>query len=134
MPGWMIGLIVLGGVVLEVGFVVLIVRAVLRSSLGGLADRFPFTEPEPGAVRRDFQSFRFGVVSAGYSMHVAVDDRYLHLMPAAVMRWCGVRAMSVPWSEIRLLRRSGSYRYAKVGGMRFNGPGWCLDLAAPDGA
>lgn len=131
MPSWVIGLIVVVGITLEVGVIMLVVRALLRSSLGKLAEQFPFTEPDPGAVRRNFQSFRVGLVNAGYSMHVAVDDGYLHLMPAAILRWCGVRAMSVPWAEIRVLRRFGGYRKAKVGAVDLYGPGWCLDLAAP---
>lgn len=131
MPGWMIGLIVVAGIVVEFVVIFVVLRAVLRSSVGRLGERFPFVEPEAGAVRRNFQSFRIGLVSAGYSMHVAVDDRYLHLMPAAIMRWCGARACSVPWSEVQVLRRMGSYRKAKVGGVNLYGPGWCLDLAAP---
>lgn len=131
MPGWVIGLLVVGGIILEFGVVMLVVRALLRSSLGRLAERFPFEEPAPGAVRRNFQSFRIGTISAGYSMHVAVDERCLHLMPAAILRWCGARACSVPWSEVQVMRRLGAYRKAKVGGVNLYGPGWCLDLAAP---
>lgn len=131
MPGWLIGLLVVGGIIIEFGVVMLVLRAVLRSSLGKLAERFPVEEPAPGAVRREFQSFRIGAISAGYSMHVVVDERCLHLIPAAILRWCGARACSVPWSEVQVLRRFGAYRKAKVGGLDLYGPGWCLDLAAP---
>ncbi|KAA0217210.1 MAG: hypothetical protein DYG94_01780 [Leptolyngbya sp. PLA3] len=134
MPGWLIGLLVVGGIVLEFGVIVLVLRGLMRSSLGRLSDQFPFTEPEAGAVRRNFQSFSIGLVNAGYSIHVAVDDHSLHLMPAAILRWCGVRACSVPWSEVRVLKRVGSYRKARIGGVNLYGPGWCLDLASPDEA
>lgn len=131
MPGWAVALLISGGTLLEVGLVYLLLRATIGSSFGKLAKAFPLQEPSPSAVRRNFQSFRFGLVNAGFSVHVVVDEDHLHLLPAAILRWCGARGTSVPWAEVEVRGKAGSFRRAKVGGVDMYGPRWCLDLASP---
>lgn len=133
MPGWQIGLLIAGAVVLELGFIYVVLRALMAGSFGRLSAKFPGQEPTPEAVRKNFQSFKIGMVNAGFSVHVAVDEHFLHLYPAAILRWSGARPVSVPWSEIELKGKWGPYRRAKVGGVDMSGPRWCLDLASPDG-
>ncbi len=122
-----------------VGFDLLIIPvligAVVRSNWNPLADRFPAIDPALDAVRRNFQSFSSGSLSLGGCIHVAVDDRCLHLQPAWLARRLGVAAASIPWDNITI-RRLGS-RSAKVRiestQVELTGPRWCLELAVkPD--
>ena len=64
-------------------------------------------------------------------IHTAVDDQFLHLTPAKVLRWLGAHPLSVPWASIRILKRSriGDWITAEVDGRRIFGPAWCLKLA-----
>jgi len=97
-----------------------------------LTDRYPPREPAPDAVHRRFQSFRLGFINLGWSIHVAADETHLHLVPAALARLVGCRPLSIPWSAMRVTRRSRNGRWAKVRLEPFHtleGPAWCLDLA-----
>ena len=131
MPAWGIAAIVIGVVVLDVVVVFgIVVPAIVRGSWGALAVRFPAVEAGPGAVRREFQSFKFGLLNLGWSVHVEVDDAYLHLRPALMARLMGCRAMSVPWEEVRATgARFLGNRSVMIGQTRVSGPAWCLDLA-----
>lgn len=93
---------------------------------------FPAVEVLPGAVRRDFQSFSFGLNNLGYCVHVAADERHLHLMPARLLRWVGCGPMSLPWEAIESVKAGGErWRTVRVGKQEFRGPAWCLELAGP---
>lgn len=90
---------------------------------------FPVQEPAPDAVRRSFQSFGIGIVNMGLSIHVAVDAEYLHLTPLAIWRALGATPVSIPWSAMEPVGRSG--RVVRVAGHRLDGPKWCMELASP---
>ena len=90
---------------------------------------FPPQEPAPDAVRRRFQSFGIGIVNMGCSIHVAVDDDYLHLVPLAIWQALGARPASIPWSAMEPVGKSG--RVVRVAGHRLDGPKWCMELASP---
>ncbi|MHC4416408.1 MAG: hypothetical protein ACYS0G_14125 [Planctomycetota bacterium] len=110
-----------------------ILWAIVRFGWKPLADVFPPQPSQPDAVVRRFRSFRVGVVNFGFSMHVAVDERHLHLETVALFRWFGARPVSVPWESIRIQKRSrwGRWITAKVGPRTITGPAWCLELAEP---
>jgi hypothetical protein len=114
-----------------------VVFAIIRSitePLRTLARQFPPTTPAPDAVRRGFQSFSFGLVNAGWSMHVAVDEQSLHLSPNRIMRLFGIPPLSIPWTHIRVIKRGRWYTTVRLEGDRerleVKGPNWCLSLAA----
>lgn len=101
----------------------------------------PPAEPAPDAVRRNFQSFRIGLMNAGQCVHVAADARFLHLSPARLLRWAGCAPISVPWDRVRARPASGvgdrvnarlGKRRASINGVEVLGPAWCLDLAQAD--
>ena len=131
MNGWMVTGIVVGAVLLDLVVVVALLRGMSKSSIGGLAKQFPAVEPGADAVRRNFQSFKFGIYNAGWCVHVAVDERSLHLMPAKLFRWCGARDSSIPWEAITLEKRGKMSTRVKIGKMTIWGPTWCLELAQP---
>jgi len=112
--------------------VLAIVRA-FTEPLRGFANQFPAKPPAPDAVRRGFQSFSFGIVNAGWGMHVAVDDQFLHLSPSRIMRAFRIPALSIPWTNIRFVKRGRWYTKVCVEGDRdrldVKGPNWCLALA-----
>jgi hypothetical protein len=131
MPPWGIVAITLGVAAIELAVVMgIIVPALVRGSWGTLERRFPPRAPAPDAVRREFQSFSFGMLNLGSSVHVAVDGECLHLFPAWLARRLGCGPMSVPWEAIRPLG-PGAFRTSKamIGATRVTGPAWCLELA-----
>ncbi|RMH11508.1 MAG: hypothetical protein D6695_09010 [Planctomycetota bacterium] len=133
MHGWALAILIAGAVVFEMALIYVIMRATVGATFRKLSKAYPFRAPGEDAVRKNFQSFKFGVINAGFAVHVAVDADHLHLMPAAILRWCGAQPASVPWSEVELKGKMGSFRRARVGGVDLYGPRWCLDLACPAG-
>lgn len=111
------------------------------ATLRSLGSKFPGVEPMPGAIRKEFQSFRFDSVKLGQAVHVAVDEKHLHLLPAwfprRIMR---MPAMSIPWDAITLTEPSSRVHrmavrrgmaMAQIAGVTVIGPAWCLQLADP---
>ena len=118
---------------------IILVWALLHFGWGPLARSYPAQPADDDAVTRSFQSFRLGLINLGFCIHVTVDERHLHLRPAAVLRWFGARAASIPWGSIRIVKRSrprpgGPLRMApsitaRIDGRTLAGPAWCLELA-----
>jgi hypothetical protein len=90
---------------------------------------FPPREPALDAVRRRFQSMGLGIVNMGLSIHIAVDQDYLHMTPLRIWRLLGATPASIPWSAMEPVGRSG--RVVRINGRRLDGPKWCMTLAAP---
>lgn len=110
----------------------LVAGLMVRGAFSPIVSRFPPVTPAPDAVRRRFQSFRFGLVNAGFSMHVAADESHLHLIPISLIRPFGFRPASIPWSEIQVQRVGRVSGTARVAGLTMMGPAWCLRLAESD--
>ncbi len=107
-----------------------IIRFVMSRCWGHLPRSFPPQPAREDAVRRTFQSFRLGQCNFGYCIHVAVDEEFLHLEPARLIRWLGAGTASIPWSAIRLTGPPrGEWLTAQVADRKFMGPAWCLQLA-----
>ena len=111
---------------------------ILRDSIARPMSRlFPPQPARPDEVAREFQSFRIDFFSFGYSMHVAVDEQFLHLRPAALARLFGMTPLSIPWPSITLRpgRAKSKFMRADVraDGKSWSmlGPRWCLELATP---
>jgi len=111
-----------------------VVTAVLKATIGGVFNKLhadhPPTEPAPDAVRKDLQSFKSGLINLGWSVNVTVDDRCLHLEPAAVFRMLGAKSSSIPWDAIEPKGKPGKRcRSVRIGSVDLMGPAWCLRLA-----
>lgn len=105
---------------------------IVKSSWTGLAGPFEAHEIGPDAVRKNFQSFRIGIVNLGFSVHVAVDEQYLHLIPARIIQIFGAKAASIPWDQVTFKDRKGKrYATVKIGSSMVLGPAWCLTIAEP---
>jgi len=113
----------------------LVMWGVVKVGWSSMQRAYPSRTPSPDALRRNFQSFRFGIMNFGMSVHVAADEACLHLIPARLLRWFGAGVVSVPWESIRITKRHRGRRWvsASFGGRTVLGPAWCLDLAAPEG-
>lgn len=130
---------ILVGVVVASDLIIVpaIIAAAMRSCALPLAERFPAREVEGRAIRREFQSFSFGMVSMGWAMHVTADATHLHLSPSWVARRFRVRAASIPWDEIEVQRVRGRTATVRIRSMRIGeikGPRWCLERREPLGA
>lgn len=101
----------------------------VRHAMGQLDRRFPPVSPADDAVRRRFQSFRFGIVNASFSIHVAADDQHVHLTPITLLRVMGFKPMSIPWGEIQVRSAGRFFTTATIAGVHVQGPTWCLRLA-----
>lgn len=134
MSGWCVALLV----VMITATDGILVWAILRAcghSLKEMAHGHPPVEPAPGAVRRDFQSFKIGIFNLGWSIHVAVDADYLHLYPARIARWMGMVPMSIPWEEVEFRKKGWGKSglggaTVRIGKQWVTGPRWALQLAA----
>ncbi|MFN0134315.1 MAG: hypothetical protein ACKVW3_17515 [Phycisphaerales bacterium] len=112
----------------------LVIRAVMNASVVPLARRFPPRPVLERHVRREFQSFKFGLMSLGGCLHVTADSQHLHLAPAWFARRFGMTPMSIPWDaiELRRVRRStATVRINAMPGLNVLGPRWCLEIARP---
>ncbi len=137
MPPSQVALIV--GLFIAVDLVVIpiVIRAGIVGSWGDLQKSWPGRPPADGAVVREFQSLRMGSTSFGGCVHIAVDEKHLHLLPAKFLRWFGAAPVSVPWESITDVRPAGRGKFASasLGGRRVTAPAWALELArgAPGG-
>lgn len=118
----------------------MIVGAILSAvsaSIREISKPFPPVTPAPDAITKNFQSFRLGLIGLGNSIHVSVDDRYLHLRPSMLARWIRVPPISVPWTQVQVIGptslssrlKLGKSLKAKLGTLDIEGPQWCLQLA-----
>ncbi|HZW09531.1 MAG TPA: hypothetical protein VFF69_06490 [Phycisphaerales bacterium] len=114
---------------IEAAVALAVVRALVRGVWRPLEDAYPARAPAGGAVRKPFQSYRFGILNLGSSVHTTVDAEHLHLEPVRFVRWLGVTPVSVPWDAVRPVRMRGR-RCADVdiGGQMITGPRWALEL------
>lgn len=106
-----------------------ITATALKGLWNPLADKYPAVEPGPDGVSKKFQSFSYGIVNLGFSIHVTADTDHLHLTPIRFMRIFGARSASIPWSEMEPIKESR--RKARVNGQVLQGPKWCMELANP---
>lgn len=130
----MTGLQIAALVVVFVAVDLFVIALVLRTlSPNDLAAKHPPVAPAPGAVRRQFQSFSFGMLNLGGCIHVAVDEHHLHLDPAWFARvLVRMRPMSIPWDAIRLVKAAKGLRrstHVRISSVDVRGPSWCLEMA-----
>ncbi len=92
---------------------------------------YPAQTPADDAPRRRFQSFAIGFVNMSLSIHVAVDDTYLHLQPLKVWQWLGAAPASIPWTALTPEKPKG--RMASFGKVKMYGPRWCMELVSQSG-
>ena len=124
-PGALVAIVL--GVMLPIDLVIACI--VLRAAWEA-GPRFPGQAIGEGAVRRDFQSFKYGIYSLGMCVHVAVDEGYMHLLPARLLRIVGAKPVSVPWEEVEFVRRKGAkMAEALIGRQKVIGPAWALGIA-----
>ncbi|VAX40804.1 hypothetical protein MNBD_PLANCTO03-2158, partial [hydrothermal vent metagenome] len=103
---------------------------VLKRVWSPLIEGYPAVPIADDAVQRHFQSYRIGLVKLGSLVHTAVDEHYLHLMPAKFGRMLGMQPASVPWEAIEPVRLQGTkYAVVKIGSITVTGPSWALGLA-----
>jgi len=106
-----------------------ITGSALRGLWNPLAKAFPAREPAPDAVSKSFQSFSYGIVNLGFSIHVSADSDALHLTPIRFLRWFGAKPASIPWDSMDTDVKSP--RKIRVNGQVLQGPKWCMELSAP---
>lgn len=96
-----------------------------------LAAKYPVQPVRPGSVTRRFQSIALDSFNFGYSVHLTVDDAFMHLNPTRLVRFFGGTSLSIPWDAISITKRGRWNHTAKLGAVKLIAPAWCLDLAYP---
>lgn len=99
------------------------------STLREFGAKFPGVPAREGAVRKEFQSFKFGIMSMGASIHATVDEDHLHLDPAWIARKLGMRRVSVPWGAIEYKGEFLRTSRVRIAGEDVSGPTWALGMA-----
>ncbi len=109
------------------------IRSIIFQMFRKWQEKYPPVEPMPGAVTRRFQSFSFGLINAGMSMHVTADESYLHLNPVRFVRWFGMMPLSIPWDAFgRVTKRGRMYTRVMLDTTTVVGPTWCMSLLDAD--
>lgn len=124
-------LLIVGVCLLMDAMVISAIASASRAAWRPLAEAFPPRMPAADAVVKRRQSFRLNWFNFGGCIHVAVDAGHLHLTPAAIARWFGARATSIPWDQIRIVKSGRKWIDAKVLTITLRGPAWCLSLVEP---
>ncbi len=125
--------LIIGVVIFDLAFTFFLIWAIMTNTWKPLMKKYPAQEQGEDAVRRNFQSFKFGMISLGCSIHVAADEYHLHLTPASFFRRFGAGAISIPWNSFQDYKRKKGSRWAEVrlDNTRVVGPAWCLELVEP---
>jgi len=125
--------LITGIVVFDLVFTFLLIWVILRNAWKPLMLKYPRQELGEEVVTRNFQSFKFGLISLGCCIHVAVDEHFLHLTPASFFRRMGTDTISIPWNSIQDFKHKQGSRWAEIrlDRTRVIGPAWCLELASP---
>ncbi len=105
-------------------------RMTAKEKFDRLAKDFPAQPMGKDPVRKRFQSVVLDWFSFGLSVHLAVDEQYLHMEPTRFARLFGGRAVSIPWDAFEAVNAGKWRTKAKIGMMKFEGPTWALALAA----
>lgn len=106
-------------------------RVVVVKCWNPLATKYTPVEPAPNAVRKHFQSFRFGAVNLSFCVHVAVDEHHLTLTAIRPLRWFGAQPICIPWDQITMKKRGNKWSTVVTSTKSLQGPAWCLNLADP---
>ncbi|MHC4220071.1 MAG: hypothetical protein ACYSU7_16625 [Planctomycetota bacterium] len=124
-------ILIAGIIVFSIVETLVILWAVVHFGWSPIHKKFPTRAPDAEAVTRSYQSFKVGILNLGFSVHVAVDEHFLHLTPAAYLRGFGAGTLSIPWEAITVEKRSRSGRWItiKIDKWTIMGPAWCLELA-----
>ena len=106
---------------------------VLRLTWIPMARRYPAKPQAPDAVVNKSQSFVFGRFG-GFNncVHIAADEKYLHLIAPSIFRLLGAAVISLPWDSMREVKPSAwpGMTRARIDGTSIAGPNWCMKLAA----
>jgi len=116
---------------IELAIGLMVIRALLNNAWVPIQSAFPEQTVLSPCFRRNYQSFSFGVVNAGFCYHVEMDDNHLHITPVRPLRWAGQKTASVPWSEIQLHKKQPMLkRHARVliNKSDIVGPAWCFEM------
>jgi len=125
--------LVAGIIVFDLAFTYFLIWAIMRNAWKPLMVKYPAQEHGEDAVTRNFQSFKFGLISMVCCIHVTVDENCLHLNPARLVRYFGAGPISIPWDSLQDFKRKPGSRWAEIrmDRTRVMGPAWCLELAEP---
>lgn len=131
MPAIAVILIVVVFVVMD-SIIVWAVISSATSMIRSLTDKFPAMPATEPWVRREFSSVRMGLTKFDNSVHITIDREYLHVEPAAILRWMGVQAMSVKRTEIVIPEGEprgifGKGMQVQIGKTRMWFPAWCIE-------
>jgi hypothetical protein len=126
-----IALIVVSIFALDTLIAAVVGKAVVAALWNPLANKYHAVDPAADAVRKNFQSFRFGAVNMGFCVHVAVDEHHLTLTAIRPLRWLGAKPISIPWDQITMKKRGSKWSTVHINAKSLHGPAWCLNLADP---
>jgi hypothetical protein len=129
MPWYVTVMLVGVFVIVDLAVVGAVMSLAVESTFGKLSKAFPSREYRGKVTRREFQSISSGLVNLGFSVHLATDEEFLHLEPAAFLRWCRAKPTSIPWDAVELKQEQSSTRWVdlKAVGVDLKLPAWVLD-------
>ena len=110
-----------------------ILRSAMRWVWNPMLAPYPPVAPAENAVSRSYQSFSLGAVNLAFSVHVVVDDAYLHLSPAGYLRMFGACGASISWDACGPSKPSVlGTAIVSLNGTEISAPRWCLQSFGSD--
>ncbi len=119
-------------ILLDLLFLPVVVRLMVRQSWNPIAKAHPPTDPAPDAVTRHRQGVSVGFVNLGMCLTISVDEHALHFVPNTLGRLLGMHPASVPWDAVEAKKRGRFTSRVRIAGREIVAPRWCLDLAFID--
>ncbi|MFO0831082.1 MAG: hypothetical protein U0637_04465 [Phycisphaerales bacterium] len=135
MQGWQIALLVAGFFLMDFMVVGAIMHFAVQAVLEPLARDYPPLPAAPSAVRREFQSMERDRLNFGWCVHMTADECHLHIEPAWLLRACGGKPCSVPWTAMEVVKRgrwSCRVKVAGKAGGEYRMPAWVGELIEGD--
>ncbi|HLP85797.1 MAG TPA: hypothetical protein VK157_15710 [Phycisphaerales bacterium] len=131
MQPWIVVLLLVGIMLpIEIAVVYALLRGPVQDVFNRLHAKYPPQQIGDGAIRRNFQSAKKDIVNLGFCVHFAVDDQFVHVMPAAVLRWAGAKGSSVPVDVVSAKQSDMSYAEIVFDDVTLVGPTWVVREAA----
>jgi hypothetical protein len=111
----------------EIALVITVLGGVIGNAWRAFAKPFPERVLGIPSFRRNFQSIQLGILGLGLSIHIAIDDDGLHLIPARYLRWFGCMPASIAWECIEVVKTWKYQAKIHVGKTTIVLPRWCIE-------
>jgi hypothetical protein len=128
MTSWQIALAVVAFLIFDMTILTLVLR-IAAQGWHAIADACPPRPEREPSLRRNFQGVSINALNLGGCVHIAIDADHLHVQPALVARWLGIRPASIPRAALTVegtFLSTVRWKVKSVPGTTLRLPSWCV--------